>query len=412
MKILRKMADVVRAFWTSGAPGQGVAVGGSASHAGEVVGESTALALASVWACVNLIAGTQASLPLHVYRGSGNSRTLFGDHAIADVLRHVPNADQSAFEFWQSMVCLLEMRGNAVALRHHNRLGQLIALEPVECPVHVSRTVSGDLRYQWSTARRAYDVRAGDVLHLRGFSGGPLGGLSTLSYARHVFGLSVATDKAAASMFRNGLRPSGTLKFKDFLTAEHRDIARNELATEFVGAANAGKPLILEGGAEWSSLTITPEDAQMLASRGFSVEEICRFFGVPPFMIGHTEKTTSWGTGVEQQTLGFVKFALTPRIKRIEGAIARQLLTPKDRAADIVVEHSLEGLLRGDSKARAEFYRVMTIIGAMTINEVRALENLPPVEGGDVPRMQAQNVPITQAGLGLDGDPPRDGIAA
>jgi phage terminase large subunit-like protein len=128
---------------------------------------------------------------------------------------------------------------------------------------------------------------------------------------------------------RNGLRPSGVLTFDKFLTAEQRDVARKErLATKFIGAMNAGRPLVLEGGTKWEQLTINPEDAQMLESRGFSVEEICRFFGVPPFMIGHTEKSTSWGTGLEQQTLGFQKFTLRRRLKRIEQALEKQLLTP------------------------------------------------------------------------------------
>ena len=131
-----------------------------------------------------------------------------------------------------------------------------------------------------------------------------------------------------------------------------------------------------------------------------SERRVCRFFGVPPFMVGHTEKTTSWGTGLEQQTLGFQKFTLRRRLKRIEQALAKQLLSPADRQAGLVIEFNLEGLLRGDSAARASFYQSMLGSGVMTINEVRALENLPPVEGGDVPRMQMQNVPISQAGSG------------
>jgi HK97 family phage portal protein len=113
-------------------------------------------------------------------------------------------------------------------------------------------------------------------------------------------------------------------------------------------------------------------------------------------MVGHTEKSTSWGTGLEQQTLGFQKFTLRRRLKRIEQAAEKQLLTPADRAEGLTIEFNLEGLLRGDSAARASFYREGLTNGWMTINEVRALENLPPVAGGDVPRMQSQNIPITQ----------------
>jgi HK97 family phage portal protein len=180
--------------------------------------------------------------------------------------------------------------------------------------------------------------------------------------------------------------------------------ANDRVAEKYMEAAAQGRPLILNNGFQWHALSINPDDAQMLESRAFSVEEVCRFFGVPPFMIGHTEKTTSWGTGIEQQTLGFQKFTLRRRLKRIEQALEKQLLTPRDRADGITIEFNIEGLLRADSQARALFYGRMTGIGAMTINEVRALENLPPVEGGDVPRMQMQNVPITDVGSGVAGD--------
>jgi hypothetical protein len=165
-----------------------------------------------------------------------------------------------------------------------------------------------------------------------------------------------------------------------------------------MGAMNAGRPMVLEGGTKWAALTINPEDAQMLESRGFSVEEICRFFGVPPFMIGHTEKTTSWGTGLEQQTLGFQKFTLRRRLKRIEQALEKQLLTPQDRATGVTSSSISRGCCAATARRAPAFYREPDEIGWMTINEVRALENLPPVEGGDVPRMQSQNVPITEAG--------------
>ncbi len=136
----------------------------------------------------------------------------------------------------------------------------------------------------------------------------------------------------------------------------------------------------------------------MLETRRFGIEEICRVFGVPPHMVGHSEKSTSWGTGIEQQTLGFVKFTLRRRLKRIEMALEKQLLAPRDRLDGITIEFNLEGLLRGDSKTRAEFHASGLQNGWRTINEVRAVENLPPIEGGDVARMQAQNIPITEAG--------------
>ena len=156
--------------------------------------------------------------------------------------------------------------------------------------------------------------------------------------------------------------------------------------------------MVLDRDMAWEQLSINPDDAQMLESRSFSVEEICRFFSVPPHMIGHTSKSTSWGTGIEQMTIGFVQFTLRERLKNIESTLEKQLLTPVERAEGMRIEFNIEGLLRGDSKTRAEVHASALQNGWRTINEVRAIENLPPVEGGDTPRMQMQNVPITEAG--------------
>jgi HK97 family phage portal protein len=366
-------------------------------YAGEHVDEKSVLALSAAWACVNLLAGTIASLPLMVYRTDQRSgaRTVAREHPLYRVLHDSPNFDQTAVDFWEHGCAAVELQGNFHA-RIARTGARVEALSPIYAQVTARRLPNGEIRYSWSENGKSFDEPSERVFHVRGFGGDPLSGLSTLTYGRHTFSLAKAIDRAAGSTFSNGLRPSGVLTFASWLTAEQRSIAQDLLVEKFVGAVNAGRPLVLEGGTKWEQLTITPEDAQMLQSRGFSVEDICRFFGVPPFMVGHTEKSTSWGTGLEQQTLGFQKFTLRRRLKRIEQAAEKQLLTPADRAEGLTIEFNLEGLLRGDSAARASFYREGLTNGWMTINEVRALENLPPVAGGDVPRMQSQNIPITQ----------------
>lgn len=359
---------------------------------------SSAMSLSAVWACTNLLAGTIASLPFQVYRQVDGQREVANDHPLYRLLHDSPNYDQTALDFWEFIAASLELWGNAYAKVERSD-GRVVALRPVTPELMtVKRLPTGPIEYSWTNEGRQYRVTDEDMLHIRGFGGDPLGGLSTLHFGRSVFGIAQATDVAASATFRNSLRPTGALTFENWLSAENREIAEKRLTEKYVGAVNAGRPLVLEGGTKWVPLTINPEDAQMLESRGFSVEEICRFFGVPPFMVGHTEKSTSWGTGIEQQTLGFQKFTLRRRLKRIEQAVSKQLLTSADRAAGVSVEFNIEGLLRGDSAGRASFYNTMTQIGAMTINEVRMKENMPPVAGGDVPRMQMQNVPITEAG--------------
>ncbi|MBB4146033.1 phage portal protein [Rhizobium rhizoryzae] len=396
MKLTTRLKSAVVRWFNADAAASG-RVSGLAGDAGEIVSENSAMSLSAVWACVNLLAGTIASLPVMIYRPDGKGRQqVAADHPLYRVLHLSPNYDQTALDFWEFAQASLELWGNAYA-RIERVGGQVIGLYPVAPgSMVVRRLQGGDLEYRWSEEGRTYTATDKNMLHIRGFGGNPLGGMGTLQFGRNTFSLARAGDRVAGKMFANGMQPSGVLKFDKFLTEPQRAIAEDKIASQFVGARNAGKPLILEGGASWSQISLNPEDAQMLETRSYSVEEICRFFGVPPFMIGHNEKSSGYPTSLEQQVLTFQKFALRRRLKRIEQALTKQLLTSDDRAKGLSIEFNLEGLLRGDSQGRARFYQAMTAIGAMTINEVRALENLPDVEGGDVPRMQMQNKPITE----------------
>jgi HK97 family phage portal protein len=398
VNLLRKMVEIVRRL-TVREP-DGWYAEGQRGDAGEIVSEPNVLALSAVWACVNLLCGTQASLPLMVYRTNGlGERSQARDHPLWRVLHENPNYDQTAVDFWEFMCASIELWGNAFARVLRNSSGDIDGLVPIRPElVSVRRLKSGTLEYRWSEDGQAYVETDKTMLHIRGFGGNPLGGMSTLHFGRHTFSLARAIDRAAAGTFANGMLSQVALTFERWLSPDQRELAETRLAEKFVGAKNAGRPIILEGGTKIEALSINPDDAQMLESRAFSVEEICRFFGVPPVMVGHTEKTTSWPTGVEQQGLILQKFTLRRRLKRIEQACMKQLLSLEDRQAGIIIEFNLEGLLRGDSAGRSTFYQSALTNGWMTINEVRALENLPGVEGGDVPRMQMQNVPITEAG--------------
>jgi HK97 family phage portal protein len=405
VKLLAKMTSTLRSFWLAGATVADFRVEGS--DLPQPVGEAAVLNLSAAWASLNLLVGTIASLPLMVYRDDGKGgREVAKDHPLYRLLHASPNAEQTTLDFWEQMGLSLELRGNAYA--EIARIGsKVVSLSAIYPDVMQVRRINGEITYDWTDdtgARRR--GTADEILHIRGFGGSPLGGLSALTHARVAFGLARDINTAAGKTFSNGIRPSGLLSFDKALTPEKRTELEKLLVDKFQGAVNAGRPMVLEAGGKWEQISLNPEDAQMLESRAFSVEEIARIFGVPPFMIGHTEKTTSWGTGIEQQVLGFQKFSLRRRLKRIELALMKGLLTPADIAQGVIIEFNVEGLLRGDSVARAKFYQAMLASGVMTINEVRALENLPPVEGGAVPRIQMQNVPITEAtGLGQETAP-------
>lgn len=370
--------------------------------AGVAVTDASAMGLDAVWACVNLISGTISSLPLQVFRRDADGhKTPARDHPLYEILHDSPNFEQTSVDWLDALGIWMELRGNAYSRIERGVGGRIIALIPAPAPsVSVTRRADGALEYAWAQDGQKFRLADSDVLHVRGPGGDPLGGLSTLAVARNSLSAVQAAEIAAASTFKNSLNPHTSIKFKEWLTPEQRKLVEERMTERYIGAANSGRPFIAEGGVEISALSLSPEDAQMLETRQFSVEVICRFFGVPPALIGHAGASTAWPTSVEQQMIMFLTFTLRRRLRRIEAAMNKQLLSAADRAAGYHIEFNIEGLLRGDSAARASFYSAALGAGWMTINEVRGKENLPKVAGGDTPRMQMQNVPITQAGNG------------
>lgn len=362
-----------------------------------------AVGLSATWACVQLIAGTIASLPVMVYRTDASGiRRVAKDHPLYFVLHDSPNYDQTAVDFWEVMAASVELHGNAYAVIERRSSDQVInALHPIRPDVvKVRRTEAGELEYAWHENGRRIVKRGQDVLHIRGSLGDALSGASTLSMCRTVFDDALAAENAAGAMFSNGVSPSGILSTKPdvHLTHDQRSALEQRLQERHQGAIRSGRPMLLDGGLTWQQLAINPHDAQMLESRKFSGEQVCRIFGVPPAMVGYGDKASNWGTGKEVDVLGFQKFTLRKRLKRFEQAILKQLVPLSERRAQgLTIEFNFEGLLRGDTASRYDAYQRAINMGLMTRNECRALENLPPVPGGDVITVQMQDIPLADA---------------
>lgn len=365
-----------------------------------------AVGLSATWACVQLIAGTIASLPLMVYRTDASGiRRVAKDHPLYFVLHDSPNYDQTAVDFWEVMAASVELYGNAYAEMERLSSGVLKALHPIRPDiVKARRRDDGGIEYEWTDNGRRVVKRGEDVLHIRGSLGDALSGASTLSVCRSVFDDAMAAETAAGSMFANGVNPSGILSTPDSvrLSKEQREELELLLVQKYQGSIRRGQPMLLDNGMKWEQLTINPADAQMLESRKFSGEQICRIFGVPPAMVGFGDKSSNWGTGKEVDVLGFQKFTLRKRMKRIEQALLKQLVPLAERRAQgITIEFNLEGLLRADTASRYDAYEKAIRMGIATRNECRALENLPPIEGGDVVTVQMQDIPLADA---INGD--------
>lgn len=360
--------------------------------AGKSVTVDTALQLATVWACVRLLAETIATLPLFLYRkGPNDIRLLARDNPLYGILHDAPHADYTAVEFWEGVALSLCLWGNAYAKKEKIG-GRTVALKPLRCELmKVCRNDRGAREYRYADPKGEKVYSEDDIFHIRGFGGAGDIGLSPIAFARQSLGTAMAADELAGTMFANGTRPSGILTIDQVLKPEQRKQLQENIVQPFMGSQNAGGVMVLEAAMKFQPVTMTPEDSQFLETRAFHVEEICRWFRVPPFMVGHTEKSTSWGTGIEQQNIGFLTYALRPYLSRIEQAINRSLIRAEDRKT-LYAEFSVEGLLRADSAGRAEFYAKALGAGGhrpwMTVDEVRGLENWP-AKGGDAANLQA-----------------------
>lgn len=372
---------------------------GGISEAGETVSHRTAMQVSTVFACVSRIAGTLATLPVEVVQVQDKVAKALPDHPLSRVLGFSPNFDQTPVDFFEFMGAALELEGDAIARKVRGSRGQVIGLEPL-MPTTVARRrlANGRIQYSWTKDGASHVETEQNVLHIRGPGGDALRGLSTLSVARDAIGLARAAERTQSRMFRNGVRPTVAFTFSKWLTDEQRAKAEAHFGDRVGGVDNSGKPIILQGDTKIHNLSINPVDAELLATRAWEVEDLCRFFDMPPVMVGHTSKTTSWPTGVEAQFLIFLQLCLRKRVKRFEMAMEKQLLSPEEYAKGIRIRFNFEALLRADSAGRATFYQTMRKIGAMTVNEIRALEGWPPVEGGDVVLVQMQDIPISQAG--------------
>lgn len=355
------------------------------SVAGIKVDADTALKISVFWACVGLLSETTAALPLVMFRWTGNdTRERARNHPLYAVLHDQPNEQQTSIEFRNMMTGHLLLRGNGYARKIPGPRGpvdQLVPIHPDRIPPqNIEKLPNGRLRYkviQDDGSTRPFNQE--DIFHLRGPSKDGITGMSVIDYARDSLGLSLAAERYGGRFFRNDSRPGGVLKTAGKLS----DKAAGRLKSTWEAAHRGDdqhRVAVLEEGLEWQQIGIAPEEAQFLETREFQAEDICRWLRVPPHMVGLTSKTTSWGSGIEQMSIGFVTYTLMPWLIRWKQAISRDLiLAPDIYFADFIIE----GLLRGDIGSRYSAYAIGRQWGWLSINDIRRFENMNPIVNGD-----------------------------
>lgn len=357
---------------------------GNATASGVTVTPDKAMRVAAVYACVRIRSGVPANMPLHIKRRiDARTREDASDHPLWSIFRRRPNRWQTPSQFKRMMTAHLLLRGNAYALivRFGRDVKELIPLHPdrVECKQLDSLAL--EYTYARKDGRRIV-LPQSEVLHLVGLTLDGVHGVSVVTYARETIGLSLAQEDHGATVFKNGARVSNVLSHPNKLGPEGLAFLKASLDDYRAGGESEGKALILEEGMDVKPLAMTAEDAQWIESRKFSRSDIAMFFGVPPHMIGDTEKSTSWGTGIASQTQGFVTFCAEDDLTTWEETINRDLIADNDK--DIYARFNRASLVKGDIKMRWEAHVKALQWGVMSPNEVRALEDLNPREAGDI----------------------------
>lgn len=357
---------------------------GNVSASGAPVTTTTAMRTAAVFACVRILSGVPANMPLDIKkRVNDRTREDASNHPLWRIFRRRPNRWQTPSQFKRMMTAHLKLRGNAYAHIVRSR-GNVLALVPLH-PDRVRVRQLDDLSLEYTYTRRnggRVTLDQSEVFHLVGLSLDGITGVSVLTYARETIGLSLTMENHGAATFKNGARVSMVLKHPGQLGPEGLANLKASLDEYRAGGESEGKSLILEEGMDTDALSMTAEDAQWIESRKFSRTDIAMFFGVPPFMLGDTEKSTSWGTGIEQQKDGFLAFAAEDDLTTWEETINCALIA--DDESEIYARFNRASLVRGNLKDRFSAYQIGRQIKVFSANDVRAMEDLNPVDGGDV----------------------------
>lgn len=365
------------------------------SDSGVTITPANAMQITTVFACIRVLAESIGMLPLSLHRSVNGKTEKVTNTPLAKLLKNGPNDFMTPQEFKELITVHLGLRGNFYAYKNKvaGRLVELLPLNPGSVEPKLSDSYEVTYKVTFPDGSTS-ELPESDVFHVRLFTLDGLVGLSPIQWARHALGLARATERHGSKLFQNGAQPIGGFKTEKPLKDDQVKNLKDQLDT--YAGEGAYRNMILQGGLEWFQTTMTNDDAQFLDTRKFQRSEICAIFRVPPHMVADLEKATF--SNIEHQGLDFVRSTLMPYLTRIEQRIDKSL-TPKD---DFVYsKFKANALMRGDMKARAEFYTKMVQNGALSPNEIRELEDMDRRDGGDIY--------LTPMNMAINGKPQEEG---
>lgn len=355
------------------------------SKSGVAINEDTALAQSVVARCVTLLAGELGKMPCEVYKRNGDQREKATDHSLYNLLKYQPNQKDTAFEYFERGQGFLGLNGNHIALIDRKKNHEINELIPIHRDKVIILKGSDGLPYykipDWDN--QIFTMR--EIHHVKGFSRDGFQGESPLQTSADTIGLALAQEEYAAKAFSNGLAISGVItrpKEAELITTQ---AGVNRIVDTFTdrhsGLRNAFSVALLQEGMDYKQLAQNHQQAQLIEARKASIADICRLYGVPLSMV--FESSGESYKSVEQNTLNYLMFAVMPWLKRWEQAMHRDLLSPSEKKTHFI-EFNFNSLIRGDMETRFKSYALGRQWGWLSINDIRRMENLPPVPGGDI----------------------------
>ncbi len=359
------------------------------TSSGVEISPNTALMHTAVFACNRVLSESISSLPLVIYKeDEKGNRERAKKHPLYDLLHSSPNQETTTMQWRETMITSLNMKGNHYSQIIKDNAGRVVAIWGLMTDrITVKRLeLTGELIFIYDLGVNQVPLKFSDLLNVSGLSLDGMSGVSPITYNRESLTLSKAMEQYGGKYFKNGANASGAFSVQGELSQEAYDRMKSDFTESYAGMVNAHKPMILEGGAKFERITMSNEDSQFLDSRKYQRSEISSIFRVPLHMINDLERATF--SNIEQMSLDFAIYTLTPWLVRIEQAMNRDLLTKEEREQGYYIKHNLAGLLRGDMKARAELISKYTVNGIYTINDALRLEEMNEVDGGDERFMQ------------------------
>ena len=377
------------------------------ADSGERVDEKSAMQIATVYACVRLLAETVAGLPLHLYRSmdGGSAKERATDHPLYKLLYRQPNPEMTSFSFREVMMTHLLLWGNCYAQIVRDGKNGVLGLYPLLPEnMEIDRDEKGQIFYIYHAytdekpGENNKDIyfRRDEIFHVPGLGFNGLVGFSPIAMMKNALGTTLAVEKYGSSFFKNGAQPSGVLEHPGVLKDPSK--IRENWSAVYGGANNAHKVAVLEEGMQYKAISLPPEDSQFLSTRQFGVNEICRIFRVPPHMVQDLEHATF--SNIEHQSIDFVVHTLTPWLVRFEQAIVKDLLMEEEQD-EYFPKFNVDGLLRGDYQSRMQGYATGISNGFLSPNDIHRLENwdlIPAEKGGDDYYLNGGYVKLEDAG--------------